>query len=178
MIKKSIVFLLFSSVLLGWNHTYAQQKKIDSVKTLIGTEKRTVEKTGYLYELGDLFEESHPDSAMYYYAAARDFAKEKNFPLGVARYSSYAIVILNKQGKFKDALILAEEAAETYKRLNSPKNLSIAYLNIGNQWQYLSDFMTASEYYLKAKNIADSLQDKVTLRTINNNLSSVFSTLR
>ena len=57
MIKKSIVFLLFSSVLLGWNHTYAQQKKIDSVKTLIGTEKRTVEKTGYLYEVIRIYEQ-------------------------------------------------------------------------------------------------------------------------
>ena len=178
MIKKSIVFLLFFSHLLGSNHTNAQQKKIDSVKTLIGKEKKTIEKTGHLYELGDLFEESHPDSAMYYYAAARDFAKGKHFSLGEARYASYAIVILNKQGKFKDALILAEEAAETYKKLNSPKNLSIAYLNIGNQWQYLSDFMAASDYYLKAKNIADSLQDKVTLRTINNNLSSVFTEMK
>src|SRR5690606_5503882 len=173
---KNLYLLIISLCCLS---AFSQENsKIDSLKILIAKENDIIKKTGYLYNLGDLFEVSNPDSAMKYYAVARDFAKKNKFGLGEARYASYVIVILNKQGEFKEALRLAEESAEKYKKLNSPKNLSIAYLNIGNQWQYLSDFMAASDYYLKAKNIADSLQDKITQRTINNNLSSVFTEMK
>src|SRR5690606_19807183 len=128
--------------------------------------------------LGDLYEFSMPDSAMYYYAVARNFAKKNNFDLGEARYASYAIEILNRKGAYKEALFLAEESVKKYKKLQSSENLSIAYLNVGNEWQYLSDFESASEYYLKAKKIADSLENKKTQRIINTNLSSVFTEMK
>lgn len=173
---KNLYLLIIS---LCYLHSFSQENsKIDSLKFLIEKEKNIEKKTDHFYELGDLFEESNSDSALHYYTVARDFAKKNKFGLGEARYASYVIMILNKQGEFKEALRLAEESAEKYKKLNSPKNLSIAYLNIGNQWQYLSDFMAASDYYLKAKNIADSLQDKITQRTVNNNLGSVFTEMR
>ncbi|MDO5655658.1 MAG: sensor histidine kinase [Flavobacteriaceae bacterium] len=168
-----ILILFFSLSALSQNKT-----KTDSLKLLIQKEKNIEEKTEYIYALGDLFEEFNRDSAKYYYAVARDFAKQNNFGLGEARYASYMIFILNKEGKFQEAMQLVEEAVVKYKNLNSPRNLSIAYLNAGNQWQYFSDFMTASEYYLKAKKIADSLQNTVDQRTINANLGSVFTELK
>lgn len=173
---KNLYLLIISLCCLS---AFSQENsKIDSLKILIAKENDIIKKTGYLYNLGDLFEVSNPDSAMKYYAVARDFAKKNKFGLGEARYASYVIVILNKQGKFKEALFLAEESAEKYKKLKDPKELSIAYLNIGNQWQYLSDFKSAAEYYLKGKSIADSLQDKITQRSLNNNLGSVFTEMR
>lgn len=174
MLKKFIKYLF---LLIGIQ-VYAQQNAIDSLKNMIKNEKEIIKKTDYLYQLGDLYEFSMPDSAMYYYAVARNFAKKNNFDLGEARYASYAIVILNRKGAYKEALFLAEESVQKYKKLQSPENLSIAYLNVGNEWQYLSDFESASEYYLKAKKIADSLGNKKTQRIINTNLSSVFTEMK
>ncbi len=174
MLKKFIKYLF---LLIGIQ-VYAQQNAIDSLKNMIKNEKEIIKKTDYLYQLGDLYEFSMPDSAMYYYAVARNFAKKNNFDLGEARYASYAIVILNRKGAYKEALFLAEESVKKYKKLQSPENLSIAYLNVGNEWQYLSDFESASEYYLKAKKIADSLGNKKTQRIINTNLSSVFTEMK
>src|SRR5690606_39006292 len=79
---------------------------------------------------------------------------------------------------FKDAFLLAEESVEKFKKLKSTKNLGIAYLNLGNQWQYFSDFERASEYYLLAKNLLDSLEDKNNQRMVNNNLGSVFMEMK
>src|SRR5690606_12256205 len=158
---------------------FSQEKsKIDSLKTLIEQEKDIVQKTEYLYSLGELYEFTQHDSALYWYAIARDFAKENNFPLGDARYASYAIIILNKEGKFAEALALTQDALEKYKKINSPHNLATAYLNIGKQYRYFSDFELTVNYYLEAKKIADSIQDKVTQRTVNNNLCATFVELK
>jgi len=166
----SIISFLFLPFFL-----FAQSEhKIDSLKTLIEQEKDITQKTGYLYDLGDLFETSNPDSAIHYYQIARDFAKENDFALGEARYASYVNMILNKQGKFSEALSLTQKALEKYKKINNPNNLAIAYLNMGKQYRYFSDFESCIDYYLEAKKIADSIQDKSIQRTINNNLCAIF----
>lgn len=164
---------------LIWLPVISQENsQIDSLKTLIKKEKDIEKKTEHFYNLGELFANSNPDSALHYYDLGRDFARKNDDNFGEAHYNQYVIKILNNQSKFREALMLAEESAEKYKQLNRPKELSAAYLNIGSQWQYLSDFKTASEYYLKAKWIVDSLQDKIRQRTVNNNLGSVFTEMR
>lgn len=175
---KLSTYLFFPLFLMTAIQVNAQQKNIDSLKNLIEKERDIEKKIEHIYNLGDLYNFSQPDSAMYYYATARDFAKENNFAVGEAMYASYAIEILNRQGKFKEGLILVENAVEKYKKLNHPRNLSIAYQNIGNQWLYFSDYETASEYFLKALKIADSLQDKITQRTINSNLGFVLTEMK
>jgi len=158
---------------------FSQEKsEIDSLKTLIEQEKDIVQKTEYLYHLGDLYESTQHDSALYWYGSARDFAQENNFPNGDARYASYAIVILNKEGKFAEALALTQNALKKYKKINNPNNLATAYLNLGKQYRYFSDFELTVNYYLKAKKIADSIQNKVTQRTVNNNLCATFVELK
>lgn len=176
--KKTTHYLLIFLFVLGCGFANAQQSEIDSLKRLVKKERKSSKKTEYFYQLGDFYQHSRPDSALYYYAVAKNFAKTNKNELGEARYGQHAIPVLNKQGKFREALLLAEESAELYKKLKMAKDLGTTYLTIGSQWQYLSDFKTASEYYLKAKKIIDSLQDKITQRTVNSNLGSVFTEMR
>lgn len=171
------ITLLFVLWYLGLcSSLYAQQSKIDSLKVLVENEKNILTKTNLLYALGDTY--TDPDSATYYYKKARDYAIEHGYSMGEAKYGSHIIEILNQQGKFREALVISEETLSKYQEFNDPSNLAIAYLNVGNQWHYLSDFYTASEYYLKAKKTADSLKEKTTQRIINNNLSSVFTEMK
>src|SRR5690606_38506540 len=114
--------------------------EVDSLKVLIQSEKDLSKKTNYLYQLGDLFEHSDHDSALFYYESARDFAQENNFKLGEAKFASHAIAILNAHGDFSEALELTQEALQKYKEINIPKELAIAYINLGKQWRMLSDF--------------------------------------
>lgn len=176
MTDKTNLFFTIPCCLFLFSSLNAQQSKIDSLKVLIENEEDVSSKTNLLYVLGDTYKE--PDSAVYYYTKARDYALEHQYLLGEAKYGSHIIEILNAQGKFREALTITQQTLEKYKPLDTPSNLAIAYLNVGSQWHYLSDFYTASEYYLKAKKIADSLGNKTTQRTINNNLCSVFTEMK
>lgn len=172
--------LFASTFLLGLSifpsgEMFSQTSTLDSLIGKIQIESDPIKKTELLYALGD--HHQNIDSSLFYYRKARDYAIQENYPLGQAKYASHAIEILNRQGKFKEALELSLQAVELYKLLPSRRNLSIAYLNVGSQWEYFSDYHTAAEYYLKAKKIAETLEDKTTLRTINNNLGSVFINL-
>ncbi len=172
--RLKIIYSIILTIFYCFNVLSQGNSEIHSLKKLIEKEKDVTKRTELLYNLGDLFEPTLPDSAFYWYAQARDFAKNGNFPLGEALYASHAIVILNKQGKFSEALSLTKEAIEKYKKIDSPNNLAIGYLNLGKQYRYFSDFETTVNYYLLAKKIADSIQEKTTQRTVNNNLCATF----
>src|SRR5690606_12302447 len=109
---------LFIISLCCLNSFSQENSKIDSLKFLIEKEKNVEKQTGNYYQLGNLFKESNADSALHYYETGRKFAKENKFLLGEAQHVSYAISVLNKQGKFREALFLAEASAESYKKLN------------------------------------------------------------
>lgn len=154
---------------------FAQEKQsVDSLKTLLNSEKEVSKKTAYYYELGDLYQGSNPDSALLYYDLGREFSRKNNYLEGEAKYARHAISVLNTQGKFQEALELAQEGLLLYKKLNIPTELAIAYINLGKEWRKLSDFERAAENYMMAKKIADSIQDKSTQRITNNNLFALF----
>jgi len=131
-----------------------------------------------LYIYGELFEDEIPDTAAFYFKKAKALAQKIGYKKGEAAFSSRYIVLLNKQGAFREALIVAEEALEMYKTFGDKRELSVAHLNVGSEWQYLSDFAQASEYYLMAKKWADEIKDKRLQRITNNNLASVFIELQ
>lgn len=155
----------------------AVQSKVDSLRNRISLEKDAKKLVRHFYHLGDALEDE-PDSAIFYYNKARQTALAAGDEVGVARYASHVISMLNQQGKYREGLDLAAEALEIYKRLNIVEELPTAYLNVGNQWHYLSDFESATDNYIMAGRIADSLNDRRTQRTVANNLSSIFTELK
>jgi two-component system, NarL family, sensor kinase len=131
---------------------------------------------GY-YIRGEKFEATAPDSAMLFYDSARKMAKDAGYVRGLGVYASYAIVVLNNQGKFRQALSLCQDALRYFEQAGTKRDMAVVYLNLGNEWQYLSDFQLAADNYLKAKVIAESLNDKNLQRIVNNNLASIFNNL-
>lgn len=126
------------------------------------------------YQYGELFESTNPDSAMWYYDLARKKSQDLNYLKGQAAYASNAIVILNNRGKFKEALELAKEALLLYQQVGSKKDLAVANINVGSEWQYFSDFETAAKSYFEALKLAEEIGDKRLQRISYNNLASIF----
>ena len=58
------------------------------------------------------------------------------------------------------------------------RDLTIAYINVANEWQYLGDLDTAASFYLKAAEMAARLPEKRFERVALNNLASVFIELK
>lgn len=129
------------------------------------------------YLKGEKYETTAPDSAMRYYDSARKMAEDAEYTRGQGIYASYAIVVLNNRGEFRQALALCQDALALFERAGTKRDMAVAYLNLGNEWQYLSDFQLAADNYLKSKVIVESLNDQHLLRVVNNNLASVFNSL-
>ena len=156
----------------------AQSPRIDSLRNSIGQTTNDTSKVLLYYEYGRQFENTLPDTAMWYYTKARERSVQLGFLKGQKIYASHAIVILNNQGKFREALELCKDALIFYKEAGNKRDLSIAYLNIGSEWQYLSDFQAAAQNYLEAKKLAEEVNDKRLQRITNNNLASIFINLK
>lgn len=149
----------------------------DSLYRIVLTAPDDSFKVFALYKYGELFETSNPDSATWYFEQGRALSKKLNYKKGLASSASYYIVVLNNQGKFKEALELAKEALAIFEEIGSKRDQAVGYINVGSEWQYLSDLEAAADNYLKAKNITDEIKDKRLQRIANNNLSSIFNSL-
>jgi two-component system, NarL family, sensor kinase len=165
--KLLILFLLLPALLPA----QTKKNKDSLLLAASGADSAAVDA---LYQYGELFENSQDDSAAYYYKKAKALAEKTGYKKGMAVFASHYIVILNNRGQFREALTITKEALEFYKTGNDKKELAVAYLNVGSEWQYLSDFGLAAEYYLLAKKMAEDIHDTRLQRITNNNLASVF----
>lgn len=167
-------------MLLGGYFSLSAQSSPNKDSLLLAIQKMPQDSllVDQLYQYGELLEDEHPDSAALFYKKAKALAKRVGYKRGEAAFSSRYIVILNNRGDFREALNVAEEALALYKEMGTKRDLAVAHLNVGSEWQYLSDFAQAADFYLIAKKWADEVQDKRLQRLANNNLASVFIELQ
>lgn len=155
----------------------AQLTRLDSVRNVLHSMPADTMKVNAFYRVGELFERSLPDSALALYREGYTLAKSIGFRKGEAAFSSYAIEILNAQGRFNEALEVAKNALAIYEQMDGKLDLGKAMLNVGSEWHYLSDFTQASDYYLRALKIMDELGQRYYQRMLGNNLASIFINL-
>lgn len=167
-----ILLCLCSLPLYGQDARYA-----DSLRSALQQGGRDTNRVNALYRYGELFEDEQPDTALSYYLQAHELAREIKYLKGEAAFASYCLPVLNNRGEYRRALDIAREALEIYKRVGTRRDLAVAYLNVGSEWQYLSDFQAAADNYLEALKYAEQVNDTRLLRMTNNNLASVFLSL-
>jgi signal transduction histidine kinase len=172
--------LLLTILLCGFGYLSAAQKTStrDSLWRVLQSAAVDTHRVMALLNYGELFEISAPDSAMHYYEAARSLSRELDYRKGLSAYTSYTIVILNNQGKFKEALELCKENVDRWEGSGNKHELAAAYINLGSEWQYLSDLEASAESYLKALRYAEEIKHLPYQRVANNNLASVFNSLQ
>ena len=168
--RKWVIILLL--VFAGNNN--ARGQATDSLQKLLLLAENDTNAVFLYYAYGRAIEYDQPDSAIYYYKKARQLAEDLDYKKGVASFASNYIVVLNRRGQFREALRAAEEALELYKEIGDDFQLATAYLNVGHQWHYLSDYVQAADYYLLSKKHAEKINHRSTLRRLNNNLAAVF----
>ncbi len=167
-------YLVVLAISLVTSFMAKSQSQADSLLQIIRQTPDDTTKVMLYYQYGELFENTNPDSALWYFDLARKKAQDLNYLKGQAAYASNAIVILNNRGKFKEALELAKEALALYQQAGTKKDLAVAHINVGSEWQYLSDFETATKSYFEALALAEEIGDKRLQRISNNNLASIF----
>lgn len=159
--------------------TFAQNDSSrNNLRSLIAQKPDDSIKVFTYYQYGETFETENPDSAFFYYKKGKELSEKLNFRKGLSTYVSYSIVILNNQGKFREALKLCLDLLEVLGKGGSKNDLAAAYINTGSEWQYLSDLETAAEYYLQAAKLAEETGNDKFQRVTYNNLASVFNSLQ
>lgn len=149
----------------------------DSLRIQIAVMAEDTGKVWACYSYGETLEQESTDSAAFYYNKGRALAEKLDFKKGIAAYSSHYIVLLNNKGAYREALALAKEALAIYQNLGNKLELAVAYLNVGSEWQYLSDFQLAAENYLEAKKLSEETGSLHNQRIANNNLGGIFIAL-
>ena len=167
---KKLAFIL----LLCVGHISSPAQNIDSLQGLLLKAGKDANAVFLYYAYGKAIEDEQPDSAIHYYKKARQLSEDLDYKKGIAAFASNYIVTLNRRGQFREALTIAEEALELYKEIGDDYELATAYMNVGNEWHYLSDYAQAAEYYLLSKKHAEKINHRSTLRRVNNNLAAVF----
>lgn len=114
------------------------------------------------------------DSAAHYCLKAGELARKLEYKRGIAEFVSYYIPVLNRQGKYQEALALALESLEVSKGLGDNSMLAMAYNNLGNQYQYLGDLKSSATNYLNALIFSESVDTPQRRQRYSNNLASVF----
>jgi two-component system NarL family sensor kinase len=176
---KRIVVLLLAMFLLPGQPLKAQEKATqDSLMALIQQKSDDTNNVMQLLQYGELFETSNTDTALYYYYKAKVLSEKLQYKKGLSAFTSYTIVILNNQGKFKEALEICRENIQRWEGSGNKHELAAAYINVGSEWQYLSDLETAADSYIKALQYAEQINHQNYQRVANNNLASVFNSLQ
>ena len=158
---------------------FSQAERVrDSLRILIAQRTDDTVKVFDCYLYGETFETENTDSAFFFYKKGKELSDQLNYIKGKSAYVSYSIVILNNQGKFKEALQLCTGLLQELEKGGNKNELAAAYINTGSEQQYLSDFEAAAQNYLKAARLAEETGNKKFQRVANNNLASVFNSLQ
>src|SRR5688572_28215369 len=96
------------------------------------TRKDSLKIHEYLRKADVTYDEGKVDSSLYYCLKARDLSQRVGYKKGMADYISSYIPILNRQGKYKEALELAKEGIKICHEIGDKVMLSIAYNNAAN----------------------------------------------
>lgn len=96
----------------------------------------------------------------------------------MSKYLSYQIHLFNQKAQFDEGLVAAQEDAAIGEQLKDPQILIQGYNDVANEYEYLGDYLPASEYYLKSLKLASSRDDEGMESKIYDNLASVFISLK
>jgi signal transduction histidine kinase len=118
------------------------------------------------------------DSSVHYYEKATNLAFAiKNIPL-LSICMAQHIALLNKGARFENALNLALHHIDLANQINNASLQMKTYNEAANEYEYLGNYEPATEYYLKSLQFAVLIGDKKMQRMLNNNLGSVFLSLK
>ncbi len=173
-----IKFSIITVLLLAFNECIGQQRRIDSLNTLLSVETEPKNRIKVLCDLGDLYLSTNPDTAITILRKALAFSVQTNNNSGKCRSNeligrcyqmkekyTQAIPYHEKVLHICDSLLVAKESGMTENAIlkwksNPLNSLGIAYRSLG-------EYVKALEYYLKALEIKEKIGDEILNTTLN-----------
>lgn len=150
----------------------------DSLWGLINSTPDDTLKVKRLDELGQLFEEQNPDSALVIYTMMRDVSERIDYPFGYCLYANAVAypLELKEQLAIKDSILL--RAVEICKKHGFKRELARKYHSLGLSDQIRRRYQRSVDWYLQGLQIVDEIKDSALYGAFYNNLSVVYKGLR
>ncbi len=173
--KLHFLLILTASFLIPDSFCLAQNRKIDSLITLIKVDKADTNKVNHLNQLTREFQSAgNRANALKYGKEALELAGNLDFKRGIAMLCN---TIGNTYLRFADyplALDYYFRALKTDEKLNNKKGIASHLLNIGQVYSRQSNYPKELEYYLKSLKIFEELKFKKGIARALGNIGMVY----
>ena len=168
-----LMFIIFNGSVLSQDY----QDRQELLNQLHNTPEDTNRVLLYI-SIGQQFENSIPDSAIFYYTKARDLSEKLKYVTGEMKYLSNITYVLNAQSKYDSALSLNLRSVELAKGHGTPQQLAACLGNVASSYLYLEMYENAIDYYLQASDLIAETGNKQYQSILYNNLAIIYIKLR
>lgn len=176
--KKVVSHCILLALMLAYLPLVAQQSKADS---LLATTKSNIHDTiriqTYL-DIGDIFEQTSPDSAIYYYLAAQKLAeknsrKHQKFQLLNATALRFIGLVYHAKSEYVIARDYFKRSVEESEKIDSKKAIAFGFMNIGVTHVKQGNYDSALTNYNRALETAEAMGDSLTIARCFGNIGEV-----
>lgn len=142
--------------------TFAQMG-LDSLLGKLPGAKEDTSKVLLYIEIGNIYELDNPPKAGEYYLLAGALSERLHYKRGMIKFISNYTGILNVKGDFDSALILNKQSLRIARELNDKLYIAKTSANIGNSFNYLSEYDSAIYYYETAGKYFEEIKNNYLL---------------
>ena len=174
-VMNKLVFLFLLVIASIAKQSYAQQNKIDSLLTLIKTDKEDTNKVNHINNLSrEYILTNEDDKGLVYAKQALALAQNVGFKKGKAVSFYYIGNIYRDQGNYADALKNYYASLEIREDIKDKKNIAQCYNNIGTVYHSEGNHSDALKNYYASLKIREEIKDKKGISGSYNNIGAVY----
>ena len=168
-------YLLILNAILSFQYLFGQQNKIDSLLTLLKTDKEDTNKVMHLNKLcKEYMKVGSYNIAMERSRDAMQISEKLNFKKGVANSNTYIGLIYGHQGNYSDALKYYFESLKIQKELNNKQEIANSYNNIGLVYWNQGNYSEALKNHFASLKIREEIGDKRGIAGSHGNIGNVY----
>ena len=178
------VLFIFFIFLLSLSISAQDQKRTDSLLSIVKTPKENIETVNAYCDLCREYIYSSSDSSRLFIEKGLELALKLSYLKGIADCYTYLGVININQSDFPLALDYYQKSLKTYEKLSQSKSskdvivgrrgMSQSYGNIGNVHMSLENYSQSLNYYKQAIEINKELKDDRPLATNYSNMGVIY----
>ena len=172
--KKVIIIFNLSFLILN-SFCFAQQNKIDSLLTLLKTDKEDTNKVIHLYNLCRGYELiSEYDKGLAMGKQALTLAQNLGFKKGVGNAYNNIGNIYTHQGNYPEALKSYFASLKIKEETEDKIGIANCYNNIGNTYMYQGNYSEALKNQLTSLKINEEIKNKQGIAYSYNNIGNIY----
>jgi len=170
--------LSFFFIIIIFSYAKGQLSVIDSLRNELINSKHDTTRCQLYFALGDYFQLSNLDSAIYYFQKYHKLAEAQGLQKDQANALRLIGISYGKQGIFNEALDWLNRALSLNLKIGNSIEAAKCYSNIGIIHHEKGSYSLALEYFHKSLDISETIGDKRRISYMYNNIGNLHESQR